>query len=146
MLDKTRRQLAEYFAGERREFDLPLGVEGTAFQRQVWGALAFVGYGETVTYAELARAVGRPGAARAVGAALASNPLPVVVPCHRVIGARGDLRGLRRRAGPQALSARDRSGLLGKLRRTAARPVQTVDSGDRVAGTGNRDGHPTDRS
>ena len=93
MLDETRRQLAEYFAGERREFDLPLETGGTGFQRQVWAALAFVGYGETVTYAELARAMGRPGAARAVGAALARNPLPLVVPCHRVVGSRGDLRG-----------------------------------------------------
>ncbi len=93
VLDEARRQLDEYFAGERREFDLPLRLEGTPFQRQVWDALRSVGYGETVTYSQLARAIGRPGAARAVGAALASNPLPLVLPCHRVVGAHGDLRG-----------------------------------------------------
>jgi methylated-DNA-[protein]-cysteine S-methyltransferase len=93
VLDEARRQLGEYFAGERREFDIPLRLEGTQFQRRVWDALRSVSYGETVTYAQLARAIGRPNAARAVGAALASNPLPLVLPCHRVVGAHGDLCG-----------------------------------------------------
>jgi methylated-DNA-[protein]-cysteine S-methyltransferase len=93
MLEEAARQLDEYFAGERCEFDLPLRGEGTAFQRRVWLALRSVGYGETVTYGQLARAIGRPKAACAVGAALACNPLPLVLPCHRVIGAGGDLRG-----------------------------------------------------
>lgn len=93
VLDEARAQLADYFAGRRREFELPFCLEGTAFQRRVWQALLGVGYGETVSYAELARAVGCPGAARAVGAAVGRNRLPIVVPCHRVIGARGDLRG-----------------------------------------------------
>ncbi len=93
VLDDARRQLDEYFAGQRREFDLPLRIEGTQFQRRVWEALRAVGYGETVTYAQLAQTIGRPGAARAVGAAMASNPLPLVLPCHRVVGARGDLVG-----------------------------------------------------
>ncbi len=93
VLEEAARQLDEYFAGKRCEFDLPLRPEGTAFQRRVWLALRSVGYGQTVTYGQLARGIGRPEAARAVGAALARNPLPLVLPCHRVIGAHGDLRG-----------------------------------------------------
>jgi len=93
VLTAARRQLAEYFAGRRRTFELPIAADGTPFQRRVWRELAEVGYGQTATYAELARAIGKPRAARAVGAALARNPVPVVVPCHRVIGATGDLRG-----------------------------------------------------
>jgi len=93
VLDEAQRQLREYFAGTRREFDLPLDGRGTTFQRRVWDALREVGYGQTVTYGDLARAIGRPAAARAVGGALAVNPLPLVVPCHRVIGIGGDLRG-----------------------------------------------------
>ncbi|HEX2163750.1 MAG TPA: methylated-DNA--[protein]-cysteine S-methyltransferase [Thermoanaerobaculia bacterium] len=86
-------QLAEYFAGRRRSFDLPLAPRGTDFQRAVWEELARVPYGETISYGELARRVGRQGAARAIGAANGANPLPIVVPCHRVIGADGSLTG-----------------------------------------------------
>ena len=93
VLAAARRQLGEYFDGRRRGFDLLLAPEGTAFQRRVWAALAALGYGETVSYAELARRAGAPGAARAVGAANGRNPVPVVVPCHRVIGADGTLTG-----------------------------------------------------
>ena len=93
VLAAARRQLGEYFDGRRRAFDLLLAPEGTAFQRRVWAALAALGYGETVSYAELARRAGAPGAARAVGAANGRNPVPVVVPCHRVIGADGTLTG-----------------------------------------------------
>jgi methylated-DNA-[protein]-cysteine S-methyltransferase len=93
VLEEAARQLDEYFAGKRCEFDLPLCPDGTAFQRRVWLALRSVGYGQTVTYGQLARAIGRPEAARAVGAALAGNPLLLVLPCHRVIGAGGELRG-----------------------------------------------------
>jgi methylated-DNA-[protein]-cysteine S-methyltransferase len=93
VLELAARQLAEYFAGARREFALPLAATGTAFQQQVWRALLAIAYGETVSYRELARAVGRPDAQRAVGAANARNPLAIVVPCHRVIGARGALTG-----------------------------------------------------
>ncbi len=89
----AREQLGEYFAGERTDFDLPLAPEGTEFQRQVWDELRAIPYGETRSYAELARAVGRPGAARAVGAANGRNPITVIVPCHRVIGSDGDLAG-----------------------------------------------------
>jgi methylated-DNA-[protein]-cysteine S-methyltransferase len=93
VLEEARRQLGEFFAGERRAFDLPLSPRGTAFQRTVWESLRSVGYGQTTTYGELAHAMGKPAAARAVGAALGQNPLPIVVPCHRVIGATGDLTG-----------------------------------------------------
>jgi methylated-DNA-[protein]-cysteine S-methyltransferase len=90
---ETREQLDAYFAGDRQTFDLPLRPEGTAFQLQVWRELCNIPYGATISYAELARRVGRPGAARAVGAANGRNPLPIVVPCHRVIGADGTLTG-----------------------------------------------------
>ncbi len=86
-------QLEEYFAGRRTAFDVPVGLEGTAFQRRVWEALLAVPYGETVSYSELARRVGVPGAARAVGSANGRNPVALIVPCHRVIGADGALGG-----------------------------------------------------
>ena len=86
-------QLRAYFAGELRDFDLALAPRGTPFQRRVWDALRDIPYGRTISYSELAATVGRPGAARAVGAANGRNPLAVVVPCHRVIGAGGALTG-----------------------------------------------------
>lgn len=86
-------QLAEYFAGERREFDIPLVLNGPPFQRQAWHALREIPYGETVSYGEQARRIGQPDAARAVGAANGQNPIAVIVPCHRVIGADGSLTG-----------------------------------------------------
>jgi methylated-DNA-[protein]-cysteine S-methyltransferase len=86
-------QLEAYFAGELRRFDLPLAPEGTPFQREVWSALTAIPYGETVSYGELARRLGRPAASRAVGAANGQNPIPIVIPCHRVIGADGSLTG-----------------------------------------------------
>lgn len=93
VLVDAAQQLAEYFAGDRREFDLPLDLDGTDFQRQAWLALADVPYGETVSYGEQAERIGRPGASRAVGAANAKNPVPIVLPCHRVVGADGSLTG-----------------------------------------------------
>jgi methylated-DNA-[protein]-cysteine S-methyltransferase len=87
------RQAREYFAGTRQVFDLPLAPEGSGFQQQVWAELRRIGYGETITYAELARRVGHPGAARAVGRANATNPIALVIPCHRVIGSNGKLTG-----------------------------------------------------
>jgi methylated-DNA-[protein]-cysteine S-methyltransferase len=87
------RQLAEYFARERRAFDLTLAPEGTAFQLATWRALTTIPYGATISYAELAQRVGKPAASRAVGAANGANPLPIVVPCHRVIGKDGSLTG-----------------------------------------------------
>ena len=87
------RQLAEYFAGHRRTFDLALAPAGTAFQLRVWRALCAVPYGATISYGELARRIGNPRASRAVGLANGANPLPIVVPCHRVIGANGALTG-----------------------------------------------------
>lgn len=87
------RQLGEYFRGERARFRLPLNPRGTAFQRQVWDHLAQIPFGETITDGELALKVGRPGAAQDVGAAQHENPLPIVVPCHRVVGSDGRLIG-----------------------------------------------------
>ena len=88
-------QLAEYFAGARRDFALPLDLRGTPFQRAVWRASCAIPYGETRHYREIAATFGGPAAARAVGAANAANPLPPIVPCHRLIGADGTLRGHR---------------------------------------------------
>jgi methylated-DNA-[protein]-cysteine S-methyltransferase len=93
VLAEAVRQLEEYFAGRRTAFDLPLDVRGPDFQRQAWLALASIPYGRTVSYSEQARRIGAPGAARAVGAANGRNPLPVILPCHRVIGANGALTG-----------------------------------------------------
>ena len=89
----ARQQLAEYFAGERQQFELPLALAGTPFQRSVYDALRAIPYGETRSYSDIAAAIGRPKAVRAVGAANGRNPLPIVVPCHRVIGKRGGLVG-----------------------------------------------------
>jgi methylated-DNA-[protein]-cysteine S-methyltransferase len=86
-------QLDAYFAGTLTEFDLPLAMAGTDFQRRVWAALREIPYGETISYGELARWVGSPGAARAVGLANGRNPVGIIVPCHRVIGADGSLTG-----------------------------------------------------
>ena len=93
LLRETQRQLAAYFRGERRTFDVPLGMHGTAFQRAVWQALTTVPYGEVRSYKAIAEAVGNPKAVRAVGGANNKNPLPIVVPCHRIIGAGGTLVG-----------------------------------------------------
>jgi methylated-DNA-[protein]-cysteine S-methyltransferase len=89
----TREQVLAYFAGERRDFDLPLAAEGTPFQQRVWAALCRIRFGDTCTYRELATRLGNAGAARAVGRANATNPICLIVPCHRVIGADGSLTG-----------------------------------------------------
>jgi methylated-DNA-[protein]-cysteine S-methyltransferase len=86
-------QLGEYFDGSRQAFDLPLALDGTAFQRTVWEALLGIGYGETVSYGQLADRIGRPSAARAVGLANGRNPVSIIVPCHRVVGSDGNLTG-----------------------------------------------------
>jgi methylated-DNA-[protein]-cysteine S-methyltransferase len=86
-------QLAEYFAGTRKTFELPLAPEGTRFQRTVWKALGEIPWGQTRGYGDLARAVGRPGAARAIGGAMNRNPIAIVLPCHRIVGAGGALTG-----------------------------------------------------
>jgi methylated-DNA-[protein]-cysteine S-methyltransferase len=93
LLTEAARQLRAYFAGALREFSLPLDMQGTEFQKRVWGQLAAIPYGETRSYLQIAQALGSPRAVRAVGAANGANPVPIVVPCHRVIGARGKLVG-----------------------------------------------------
>jgi methylated-DNA-[protein]-cysteine S-methyltransferase len=92
-LAEACRQLSEYFAGQRKCFALKLNPSGTEFQRQVLDELVKIPYGTTVSYSDIARRVGRPKAVRAVGAANGRNPIPVIIPCHRVIGAHGDLTG-----------------------------------------------------
>lgn len=89
VLDTAAKQLDEYFAGTRRTFDLPLAPSGTAFQLAVWDYLRTIPYGETRTYGDIARAIGKPGASRAVGMACHTNPISVIVPCHRVVGKAG---------------------------------------------------------
>jgi methylated-DNA-[protein]-cysteine S-methyltransferase len=92
-LAKAKRELAEYFAGRRRRFSVRLAPRGTPFQRKVWKAIAGVGFGRTIAYAELARRAGRPGSARAAGAATGRNPIGIIVPCHRIVGSNGALTG-----------------------------------------------------
>ena len=86
-------QVTEYFAGKRQTFELDLAPRGTPFQLAVWNALREIPYGDTISYAELARRIGKPAAVRAVGAANGANPIPVIIPCHRVIGSNGTLTG-----------------------------------------------------
>ena len=93
VLAAAERQLGEYFAGTRKVFSLPLDFAGTEFQRSVWAALLTIPYGETRSYGEIARQVGKPAAVRAVGAANSRNPLSIVAPCHRVVGSTGKLTG-----------------------------------------------------
>jgi len=93
ILIEAAAQLTDYFAGTRKRFDLPLDFQGTDFQKQVWAALLAIPYGETRSYADIARAIGRPTAFRAVGAANGRNPISIIAPCHRVIGTNGTLTG-----------------------------------------------------
>lgn len=90
---QAKRELAEYFGGRRRRFSVKLAPQGTPFQRAVWNAIAQVGFGKTIAYAELARRAGRPGSARAAGAATGRNPIGIIVPCHRIVGSNGALTG-----------------------------------------------------
>ena len=93
LLRQAKRELAEYFSGKRQRFSVKLAPRGTPFQRSVWKAISGVGFGRTIAYAELARRAGRPGSARAAGAATGRNPLGVIVPCHRIVGSNGSLTG-----------------------------------------------------
>jgi methylated-DNA-[protein]-cysteine S-methyltransferase len=93
LLREAIRQLRAFFAGERQHFDLELNPQGTGFQQRVWGALQEIPFGETISYRELARRLGNPAASRAVGLANGSNPIAIIIPCHRVIGSNGTLTG-----------------------------------------------------
>jgi methylated-DNA-[protein]-cysteine S-methyltransferase len=92
-LRQAKRELTEYFGGERQRFEIALAPEGTPFQRSVWKAISSVGFGQTISYGELADRAGCPGSARAAGAATGRNPIGVIVPCHRIVGANGSLTG-----------------------------------------------------
>jgi len=158
--DKARRQLQEYFAGDRTDFDLPLRPLGTAFQRQVWAALQTIPYGEVRSYGQIAAQIGRPGASRAVGLANGRNPIAVIVPCHRVVGASGSLTGYggglprkrllldleAQRAEPTLVDGqsadyqvqpRERSSLSASSRRTGGVASGTGTSSNRQASTSN---------
>lgn len=93
VLLETERQLNDYFAGKRKAFSVPFDFVGTTFQKRVWEALMTIPFGKTPSYGEIARQIGRPEAARAVGAAIGRNPISIIVPCHRVIGSNGKLTG-----------------------------------------------------
>jgi methylated-DNA-[protein]-cysteine S-methyltransferase len=93
VLRQAKHELAEYFAGKRKHFEIALAPEGTPFQRSVWKAISTVGFGETITYGELARRAGCPGSSRAAGAATGRNPIGIIVPCHRIVGSDGSLTG-----------------------------------------------------
>ena len=121
VLVETERQLGEYFAGRRRQFALTLDVAGTSFQRKVWSALLTIPFGETRSYAQIAKQVGNPRALRAVGAANGRNPLSIVAPCHRVIGSSGALTGF-------AGGLRAKEYLL-TLEGVAIRPSRSADAG-----------------
>ncbi len=114
ILARARAQLEQYFAGTRRDFELPLDPRGTEFQRRVWRRLSQIAYGDTTTYGALAHELGNPKGSRAVGLANGSNPIPIVIPCHRVIGADGSLTGF---GGGLAIKA-----ALLELERSAAQP------------------------
>lgn len=116
-LDPLAQALQRYFAGELREFALPLAPAGTPFQKRVWLELVRIPYGETLSYSELARRVGKPRAVRAVGGANGANPIPILVPCHRVIGADGTLTGY-------AGGLERKRALLELEARSSGRPVQ----------------------
>lgn len=92
-LEQAKKQIEEYFAGERKAFTLPLTPAGTPFQRQIWSALSQVGYGKTLSYAQIASHIGRPEAVRAVANAIGANPISIFIPCHRVLGSDGTLTG-----------------------------------------------------
>src|ERR1700722_11830006 len=123
-LRETIRQLRAFFAGQLQEFDLPLAPEGPAFHQRVWRELCNIPYGETISYGELARRIGSPNASRAVGRANGANPIPIVIPCHRVIGSNGKLTGygggLPRK---EFLLALEHKQMLLPLAASAARPT-----------------------
>lgn len=120
LLRQAKRELREYFAGKRRRFAVPLAPDGTPFQRAVWKAISTVGFGETITYSELARRARRPGSARAAGAATGRNPLGILVPCHRILGSNGSLTGyaggLQRKRALLKLEGADRDAGLARVR------------------------------
>ncbi len=93
VLDEAVRQLSDYFAGERKDFDLPLRLEGTEFQRSVWAALSHLEFGQFTSYGELGAEIGKPGSARAIGGAVGANPVPIIVGCHRVLSSTGRITG-----------------------------------------------------
>lgn len=121
VLDRAAGQLAEYFAGHRRDFDLPLSLAGTAFQLAVWEQLVALDFGEVISYGELGMATGRATAGRAVGGAVGANPIPIIVPCHRVLGSDGRITGYSGGAGISTKSwLLEHEGIAHSVRRATA--------------------------
>lgn len=120
-------ELGGYFRGERLTFDLPLEMGGTPFQRRVWAELARIPFGDTVSYGEIAARIGRKGAARAVGAAVAKNPVAIVVPCHRVVGSRGTLTGYAGGLDRKAWLLDHERAVLARTSPSAGRPMAATD-------------------
>ena len=121
VLDRAVEQLGEYFAGHRHDFDLPLSLVGTAFQLAVWEQLVALDFGEVVSYGELGMATGRPTAGRAVGGAVGANPIPIIVPCHRVLGSDGRITGYSGGAGiPTKSWLLEHEGIAHSVRRATA--------------------------
>jgi methylated-DNA-[protein]-cysteine S-methyltransferase len=131
VLVETERQLEEYFGGRRQQFSLKLDPSGTPFQRKVWNALLTIPFGETRSYGEIARQVGHPGAARAVGAANGRNPLSIVAPCHRVVGSTGALTGY---GGGLDVKARLLAFEAGRLLRMSSKLSEQASGGCRETG------------
>jgi methylated-DNA-[protein]-cysteine S-methyltransferase len=121
VLDRAAEQLDEYFAGHRQDFDLPLSLAGTAFQLAVWEQLVALDFGEVISYGELGMATGRPTAGRAVGGAVGANPIPIIVPCHRVLGSDGRITGYSGGAGiPTKSWLLEHEGIAHSVRRATA--------------------------
>jgi methylated-DNA-[protein]-cysteine S-methyltransferase len=121
VLDRAAEQLAEYFAGHRQDFDLPLSLAGTAFQLAVWEQLVALDFGEVISYGELGMATGRATAGRAVGGAVGANPIPIIVPCHRVLGSDGRITGYSGGAGiPTKSWLLEHEGIAHSVRRATA--------------------------
>ena len=121
VLDRAAEQLGEYFAGHRHDFDLPLSLAGTAFQLAVWEQLVALDFGEVVSYGELGMATGRATAGRAVGGAVGANPIPIIVPCHRVLGSDGRITGYSGGAGiPTKSWLLEHEGIAHSVRRATA--------------------------
>jgi methylated-DNA-[protein]-cysteine S-methyltransferase len=130
LLRRAREQLWAYFAGELLDFDLPLDAAGTAFQQRVWAALRGIPYGSTVSYAEIARRIGMPTGSRAVGAANGRNPIAIIVPCHRVIGADGTLIGYGGGLDRKQWLLRHEKEVLARLGRPAAAGARSAKRAD----------------
>lgn len=129
VLELAAKQLAEYFAGERREFTLPLSLQGTEFQMSVWNRLNSIGWGEFLSYGELGDEIGKPGSARAIGGAVGANPIPLIVPCHRILAGDKRITGYSGGDGiPTKVWLLDHENIAHKSNRAPAPPHSMIDT------------------